>query len=132
MSEAALVSEPVLSCKANISAAGRRRRVRVGFVSLGISVALLVALVALRAPWYWRLLLFLPASLSAVGFLQARRHTCVARAAEGTFEHDDFSTTKAPDAEVAASRAVAAGIRRDMIVAGIVAAVIGVATTALR
>jgi hypothetical protein len=97
-----------------------------------MSAALLILLVALRAPWYGRLSLFFPASMSAVGFLQVRRNTCIARAAEGTFEHDDFSTTKAPDDNVAASRAVATGIRRDMILIGIVGAAIGVASAAIR
>jgi hypothetical protein len=120
------------ACKANISPAGRRIRTRFGAIFLVISVAILVVLVALRAPWYCRLLLFIPVSMSAVGFLQARRNTCIRRAAEGTFEHDDLSMTKAPDDEVAASRAVAGGIRRDMVLAGLVGAAIGVATVVIR
>jgi hypothetical protein len=77
-------------------------------------------------------LLFLPGATAAVGLLQARRNTCIKRAAEGTFEHDDFSTTQAPDDEVAASRVVAAGIRRDTVLAGLVAAAIGVASAVIR
>jgi hypothetical protein len=126
------MSGDALSCKANISPAGRRQRIRFGRMSLVVSIALLVGLVALRAPWYWRLLLFIPASMMAVGFLQARRNTCIRRAAEGTLEHDDFSMTKAPDDEVAASRAVAGGIRRDMLLVGLLGAAIGVATAAIR
>jgi hypothetical protein len=126
------MSEAALSCKANISPAGRRRRVRVGTVGLVLSLVLLVILVAARAAWYWRLVLFLPGAVAAVGLLQARRNTCIKRADEGTFEHDDFSTTKAPDDELAASRAVASGIRRDTLLAGLVAAAIGVASAALR
>jgi len=126
------MSDDAVACKANISPAGRRQRIRFGKTSLIVSIALLVGLVALRAPWYWRLLLFVPASMMAVGFLQARRNTCIRRAAEGTFEHDDFSMTKAPDDEVAASREVAAGIRRDMLLVGLLGAAIGVATAAIR
>lgn len=126
------MSEAALSCKANISPAGRRRRVRVGTVALVLSIALLIVLVATRAAWYWRLVLFLPGATTAVGLLQARRNTCIKRADEGTFEHDDFSTTKAPEDEVAASRVVAAGIRRDTLLAGLVAAAIGVASAAIR
>lgn len=126
------MSDGGVACKANISPAGRKQRVRFGSMSLVVSVVLLVVLVALRAAWYWRLLLFFPATMAAVGFLQARRNTCIARAAEGTFEHDDFSKTKAPDDEVAASRAVASGIRRDMVLVGLVGAAIGVATAAIR
>jgi hypothetical protein len=106
-------------CKTNISPAGRRRRIRFGRVWLGVSIALLVVLVVLRAPWYAGLAMFVPVALSAVGFLQARRNTCVMRAKEGTFENDDFSAVKAPDDEVAASRAVAAGINRDVVLLGV-------------
>ena len=60
-------------------------------------MALLVVLVVMRVPWYGGLALFIPVALSAVGFLQASRNTCVMRAKQGTFEQDDFSTTKAPD-----------------------------------
>ena len=116
------------SCRPNISPAGRRRRRRVGYVAAVASLLLLVALIAVHASWYWRLLVFLPSSLTAVAFLQVRRQTCIARAAEGTFEHDDFSKTKAPDDEVAASRRVAGGIRRDSTLIGLACALLAVAT----
>lgn len=119
-------------CKANISSAGRQLRIRFGMLWLVISGVLLAALILLKAPWYCRLLLFVPTTLSAVGFLQAGRNTCIRRAAEGTFEHEDLSMTKAPDDEVAASRKVAAGIRRDMILVGLASAAIGVASVAIR
>jgi hypothetical protein len=118
-------------CKPNISTAGRRRRIRFGNQWVVVSVVLLVLLVVLRVHWYWGLVMFLPAALSAVGFLQATRHTCVMRAKEGTFEHEDFSTTKAPDDEVSASRAVAATINRDSFLIGLCAAAIGVAAILL-
>ncbi|HLK89275.1 MAG TPA: hypothetical protein VKZ18_05250 [Polyangia bacterium] len=125
------MSETALACKPNISAAGHRRRTRFGYQWLIASVALLVVLVVFRVPAYAGLLMFIPASMSAVGFLQARRHTCVMRAKEGTFEHEDFSTTKAADEEVAASRAVATTINRDTVLVGLAAAVLGVAVTLL-
>jgi hypothetical protein len=118
-------------CKPNISAAGRRRRIRFGNQWLIVSAALLVLLVVLRARWYWGLTMFVPAALSAIGHLQASRHTCVMRAKEGTFEHEDFSTTKAAVEEVVASRAVAATINRDTILIGLCGAAIGVASTLL-
>jgi hypothetical protein len=120
------MSDAAIACKANISAAGRRRRMRFGNLWLIVSVALLIVLVVLRVPWYCGLLMFIPASLSAVGFLQARRNTCVMRAKEGTFEHEDFSTTKASDDEVAASRTMAATINRDTVLVGIAGAALGV------
>jgi hypothetical protein len=115
-------------CKPNISPAGRRLRQRSGFIFLAISVAGAAALVAAGASWYWRALVTVPAALSAICFLQAARNTCVARAAEGTFEHDDLSKTKAPDDEVAASRVVAAQIRRDTILIGLACGALAVAS----
>ena len=109
-------------CRPNISPAGRLRRRRVGYVAVGIAALLFALLFAWRTPWYVRALVGLPAALAAVAFLQARRNTCIARAAEGTFEHDDFSKTPAPAAEVAASRRVAVGIRRDAALIGLLCA----------
>ena len=89
---------------------------------------LLSVLVVLQTPWYLRALVGLPAALAAVAFLQVRRNTCVARAAEGTFERDDFSKTAAPADEVAASRRVAAGILRDAALIGLVGAALAAAS----
>jgi len=119
------MSDAAPACQPNISPMGRRKRTRFGNQWLVVSVALLVVLVVMRIPWYGGLALFIPVALSAVGFLQARRNTCVMRAREGTFEHDDFSTTKASDAEVAASRGVAAKINRDVILIGVTGAALG-------
>jgi hypothetical protein len=120
------MSDAALACKANISTAGRRRRTRFGNQWLVVAVALLIVLAIVRLPWYLGLLMFIPASLAAVGLLQARRNTCVMRAKEGTFEHEDFSTTKAPDDEVTASRAMAATINRDTVLVGLAGAALGV------
>jgi hypothetical protein len=120
------MSGAAAACKPNISAAGRRRRNRFGNQWLIGSVVLLVVLVLFRARWYWGLILFVPTALSAVGFLQASRNTCVMRAREGTFENEDLSTIEAPENEVVASRAVAAGITRDTVLVGVAGAVIGV------
>lgn len=113
-----------MTCKPNISATGRRRRVAVGYVSAGLTVAALGAVIAANVAWPWRLLVALPAIISAFGFLQARRNTCVARASEGVFENSDFSKTKMEDADVAASRKVAATIRRDAFLVGAAVAII--------
>ena len=130
MSHAAIAEEGV-ACRPNISPAGVRRRRRWGWSNVAIGVALLVALGAVHARWYWRLTLFFPGALAAIGFLQARRKTCVSRAAEGRFENDDFSTTKAPDDDVSRSRAVAATINRDSLLVGFLAAALGALTAAL-
>jgi hypothetical protein len=115
-------------CKPNISAAGRRRRITFGWISAALGIGLAVLAVALHWHWYLRATLFFPAALAATGFLQVKRNTCVARAMEGTFENDDFSTTKAPDDEVAASRKVARTIQRDALLIGLASAAIGAAS----
>jgi hypothetical protein len=120
--------EPAGSCRPNISPAGKRRRSQVGYVAMAIALLLVGVLVALRSPWYLRALAGLPAALAAVSLLQVRRNTCVARAAEGTFEHDDFSKTPAPPDEVAASRRVASGIMRDSALIGLAVAALAAAT----
>src|SRR3954470_5857036 len=113
------------SCAPNISASGRRRRVRFGWQMVGICAALIVAIVAFHLRWPWAILLFVPAASAATGFLQVRRNTCVLRAKEGTFEHEDGRTTAAPEAEVRASRAVARTIQRDAVLIGLGASAVG-------
>ncbi|HEX4461768.1 MAG TPA: hypothetical protein VIA18_27500 [Polyangia bacterium] len=130
MSQAAVVEEGA-ACRPNISPAGMRRRVRVGWASVVVGAIVFAGLVALHTKWYVRLAMFLPASLAAIGFLQASRKTCVARAGEGTFEHDDFSKTPAPDDDVRRSRAMAATINRDSLLIGVAAAVLAALSAAL-
>ncbi len=117
------------SCTPNISSSGRRRRRGVGYVAAVFSVVLTLAFIVTRAAWFVRLVVLAPAALSAVGFLQASRGTCIAHAATGKIEHEDFSTTKAPAEELATSRVVAAGIRRDALLVGLLAAALAAATS---
>ena len=119
-------------CKPNISPRGRRMRRRVGLAGVLLGVGFIGWAMATHAEWYIRLAAFLPAAAAATGYLQANRNTCIARAAEGTFEHDDMSKTKAPDDEVAASRKVAAGIKRDTLIICVAAAAFGAATALIR
>lgn len=101
-----------------------------GYVASAVGLAVLVLSVVLHWAWYVRSgAVFAPAALAATGFLQAARRTCIARAKEGTFENEDFSTKPAPADEVAASRRVAAGIRRDAILIGLAAAAVAAAST---
>jgi len=116
------------ACRPNISGAGRRRRLRIGYVATVVSLGLLALFVARGSAWYVRALIFLPAGLAAVSLLQVRRNTCIARAAEGTFEHEDFSRTPAPADDVAASRRVAAGIRRDSLLIALASAILAAIT----
>ena len=117
------VSSEAMSCRANFSAAGRRRRraiaLALGFVSVGVWVGLIVS----EASAWTCFLVAVPAAATAVVGLQVRRHTCLAHAAAGTFEHDDLSATKVDDAFAEASRRVARTIYRDGFGIGVVAGV---------
>ncbi len=75
-----------------------------------------------------RALVALPAMMSAAGFLQVRRNTCVALAATGQREGDQGLETASPE-EAAASRSVSREIMRGVLLVGAATAVVGVATT---
>ena len=92
-------------------------------MSAALTGLLAVSIVVARGRWFWCLAVFVPAAMAAVCFLQAGRKTCVARAAEGTFEHEDFSKTPAAEEDVLRSREVAATITRDSILIGVAVAV---------
>jgi hypothetical protein len=119
-------------CRPNISRAGIRRRIAIGGVGSALTALLMASLVAARARWFWSVTVFVPAFVAAIGFLQAGRKTCVARAAEGTFEHDDFSKTPAPEGDVVRSREVAAGIMRHSVLIGVAVVVVTIVAVHLR
>jgi hypothetical protein len=100
-----------------------------GVVAAGVTVALALGFIFAHATWYMRTLVFAPAAMAAIGFLQANRNTCVAHARQGTIEHDDFSMTNAPADQVEASRRVASGILRDALLLGLAAALVAAATS---
>ena len=69
----------------NIGPAERRMRRLVGVVGALVTVALLIWLLLVDAHWSWRLLLVIPASVSAMGFLQDSLHFCAAFGFKGIF-----------------------------------------------
>jgi hypothetical protein len=69
----------------NIGPAEIRRRRRTGHVGLAAAIALLAVLVAIDAPPIARLLVILPAALSASGYLQAALKFCAGYGALGVF-----------------------------------------------
>jgi hypothetical protein len=68
---------------ANIGPKERRLRNQVGVIGVAITLLLIGALLETHVPRVWRLTVFFPAFLSAMGFLQARAQTCVRFAREG-------------------------------------------------
>jgi hypothetical protein len=121
--------DAMASCQPNISPAGRRRRLRVGYPMVAVTLGLFVTLASMHARWYWGALMFLPAVATATTLLQVRRNTCVLRAQEGTVEHEDFSTTPASADDARASREVARTIRRDAALIGLAATAIAIAVS---
>jgi len=72
----------------NIGPAEIGRRRRAGHVGLGITIVAGALLLALGPPAWWRLILFLPAYIGAVGYLQAFFHFCVGFASRGVYNFD--------------------------------------------
>jgi hypothetical protein len=77
----------------NIGPAEIARRRRTGHVGLIAAVALFAVLVAVGAPPIARLLVAIPAILSASGYLQAYFKFCAGFGAAGVYNFDDVGTT---------------------------------------
>jgi hypothetical protein len=122
------MSETVVACIPNFSAAGRARRVLSARISAVGTVVLWGALLAVDAPAPALALLALPTGAAFVSALQVRRNTCVMHAATGNFERDDFSTEKVDAARAAASRRVAATIWRDALLGTALVVAVAVAS----
>lgn len=112
----------------NIGPSEIKRRSQAGWVGLGSTVVPWVVLFLLNIPSAWRLLLFVPAVISAIGFLQAGMRFCAAFGILGVFNvgPDIGHTDTVAQAEYRRKdRRKAALIIFSSIVIGIVAAVAG-------
>lgn len=111
------------ACVPNIGP--RQRRLRIGFgVALG-AITLVVTLGVFGASRPWRLVVFFPAMMSAVGILQARAHTCVALAHRGTRDLDHGIEAVDDAAVLATMRRQAADVLRTAtIVAAVFTAIV--------
>ncbi|MBN1440724.1 MAG: hypothetical protein JW929_15060 [Anaerolineales bacterium] len=69
----------------NIGPAEIRMRKRAGWMGLAAAVVFGAALILLPIPRLWRLAVFFPAAMSALGFLQAAMHFCAAYGVLGVF-----------------------------------------------
>jgi hypothetical protein len=77
----------------NIGPAEIARRRRAGHVGLAMALGLLGGLIAIRAPRATRLLVALPASAAASGYIQARLRFCAGFGAAGVFNFGALGTT---------------------------------------
>jgi hypothetical protein len=69
----------------NIGRAEIRQRKVIGWVALAATVGLWGGCLVWRAPAVWRLVLFFPATIAAIGFLQAAWHFCAKFGLGGVF-----------------------------------------------
>ncbi len=76
----------------NIGAAEIKYRRMAGLVGLGATFILLALFVAFDIIPVLRLVIFLPATLAAIGFLQAQLHFCVKFGMSGLFNFNDDMT----------------------------------------
>jgi hypothetical protein len=89
----------------NIGPAEIKARRRVGWSGLAVTLALWVLLLVVSAPPLWGLLLFIPASTGATGFLQAVSRFCAGFGMRGVFNFGD-AVGKTQNVEQAASRSL--------------------------
>ena len=79
----------------NIGAAEIRQRKYIGWLAAGATILLWAALMKLNATREWRLVLFIPAFVAAIGYLQAAWHFCAKFGLNGVFNFR--STTRHTD-----------------------------------
>jgi len=78
----------------NIGPAEIARRRRVGWIGLGVTAVLFGVLIAVDAGRWWMLLVFLPATMSASGFLQAHFRFCAGFSRAGVFNFGPIGQTQ--------------------------------------
>jgi hypothetical protein len=94
-------------CNINPKEVAYRRRV--GQIGLAIFVILLVALMLIHVTHLLRVVLLLPAFVSAIGYLQAKNHFCVAYGGSG---QENATTGSAKANKVTDNTAIAADKKR--------------------
>jgi len=77
----------------NIGPAEIKRRKQAGWMGFIATILLWAAFIWFDVPSAWRLLLFLPAMMSATGFLQAYMHFCVYFGFASLFNFGDVGKT---------------------------------------
>jgi len=113
----------------NIGPAEIARRRRAGHIGLAAALALFAVLVAIDAPNWTRLLIAIPAVVSASGYIQARVKFCAGFGSRGIFNFGEVGPTErvGADADRARDRARARQIGAASIAIGLAAGVIAAA-----
>ena len=110
----------------NIGPAEIARRRMAGHVGLAVGVVAFVAMVAIGAPHWTRMVIFLPAAGSASGYLQAWLHFCAGFGSRGVFNFGPVGTVRQ-----VADREARARDRARSIQIGIASGLIGLAVAVL-
>jgi hypothetical protein len=79
-------SEQYISGVCNIGRKEVAKRRGMGWIGLAACVALWAAFIVLKTAAAWRFVLFVPALLAAIGFLQAAWHVCVMYGLRGEYK----------------------------------------------
>ncbi|MCZ7381016.1 MAG: hypothetical protein O8C64_05535 [Candidatus Methanoperedens sp.] len=110
----------------NIGRSEIKMRKLAGWVGLVITIILYGSLVYFGVPRIWRLIIFIPSAMAAIGFLQARMHFCANFGMRGIFNFGEIGNKDTVEqAEFrAADRRKAMQIISYSVIAGIAAAVI--------
>jgi hypothetical protein len=69
----------------NIGPAEIKARIRAGWLGLIATLLMWIGCILFNIPAPWKMILFFPATMSAVGFLQAAMHFCAAFGVLGVF-----------------------------------------------
>lgn len=94
-------------CVPNIGPRERRTRIRFGVAFTAIGLVLAAVLLATSVARPWRLVVFAPLWIGAVGIFQAREKTCVALVARNERNMDAGAETVSDPAELEQLRAQA-------------------------
>lgn len=69
------------------------RRKNAGWIGLIVTVILYSLFAYIEVPRFWRLFIFIPATITAVGFFQARMHFCAYFGMRGVFNFAEIGKT---------------------------------------
>lgn len=88
----------------NIGKKERSRRSRKGWIYFFLTIVTFVALVLSDLPRVYRLLVYLPATLSALGFLQSKFSFCVYYGLKGEYHFDNNEKRVTDNEDLSADR----------------------------
>jgi hypothetical protein len=113
------------TCVPNIGPHEREMRIRVGVSFLLTGVVLAATLLAMSVGRPWRLVVFAPLWIGAIGVFQAREKTCVALVARGERNMDGGAEPVSNPAELEQLRSQARAVYvRSLLLATVLSAIV--------